>query len=346
MTFLTSPRLLAILSLIIPGNFAQIDHEFPSSYDPNLEIFKRSDLRSAMAKLDPNFWPARGRRNNFDIQKSPKYLLPFDLKYNNLPEYNDLPSSLERRDAVEAVTTGNRGRKTDDEESGVFWAGRGRNVDYRENEPEETFWANRGRSLEDEDKYFYDYLEDPMKKNEEREISKIRTNESNIDDEEKQDEMDTRWRRHRLFVEEPGWVWLMRREAHPAYDVSFAGSKPFQNEKGVFWVARGKKHKKQKREISRFITKTHDYEPCRPYHPKRNSKNVMRELSQLNNNRFWPARGKRPALDLVAKHLAGADRGSFWPARGKRPFEEPEPFYTVAKRSEKPKILKTEKENK
>lgn len=337
-----SAGLLAILLTMVPGNFGrQTSDEFPWTYDSDPEATrtdKRSDLRAAIAgKLDPNFWPARGRRNDdFDPEDASN---PFKKKYRDLDNVSG--------------ATGTRGRKTDDEESGVFWAGRGRNVDRQrspENDPEETFWANRGRSLDGDgeedfvdDNYFYD----------ENQISKNREKDSKTGGNPEDEEIDTRWRRHRLFVEEPGWVWLARREARPAFDVSFAGgAKPFLPEdKGkldLFWVARGKKHKKQKRETGRFKP-----DPCWSFHPKRNSKNVMRELSQLNHNRFWPARGKRPALDLVAKHLAGTDRGSFWPARGKRPETVPTDVSFVwpttrGRRSEKsaqekrdPKVLKT-----
>lgn len=300
--------ILVILSLIVPGNLGQY------TYDAGLEtidnLAKKADIRSSVAgKLDPNFWPARGKKRTIDVDG----LFRFPLDFPEFP-------ALHRRENLDAGTFANRGRKNDDEESGVFWAGRGRDLEHRspENEAEETFWANRGRSLDEDDPFFYDATD-------EKKDDKSEGNRSSSDD--KSDEIEARWRRHRLFVEEPGWVWLARREARPSFDVSFAGSPgPFvPQDKGktdLFWVARGKKHEKQKRDISRF-----KFDPCRSFHPKRNTKSVARELSQLNPNRFWPARGKktvdkRPS-DLVAKHLADrADRGSFWPARGKRPAEE------------------------
>lgn len=261
--------IISCILLIVQLCWAQ---DGPTDSTPRL--VKRGDIRAALAgKLDPNFWPARGRRS--------------DWLSNDDEDEEDDGNYLNRRDSLL-----NRGRKTNEEDPGVFWAGRGRNVPMNERnleeDPLETFWANRGRSTQSDSPD--NFVENPQEPGD-------------------AEEMDTRWRRHRLFVEEPGWVWLSRREAHLPYDVSFAGGTGGSKDKSkvdLFWVARGKKHKKEKRDVSRFRS-----DPCWSFHAKRNAKNVIRELSQLNQNHFWPARGKRPLSELFSD--------AYLSAKGRRP---------------------------
>ncbi|KAL0269743.1 UNVERIFIED_CONTAM: hypothetical protein PYX00_007378 [Menopon gallinae] len=127
-----------------------------------------------------------------------------------------------------------------------------------------VFWAGRGRSFDTKD------LLDP----------------DNTDFWLRKEEVAEPFTENRLFAEEPGWVWLVRK-------------KPNREEEVFCSASNGN----AKREIYRQ----------RLCHPKRKSSNLIREIPQAEQ--FWPLRGKR---DEESWHDGLRDLKTFWPARGRR----------------------------
>lgn len=255
-------------------------------------LMRRTSVRAALAnKMDPHFWPTRGRRSNPDVARQPVVLLqrpsqdeterrqtsdeegPFWAnRGRSIPELEAIlalgpilankghsgeDSSISSRQTdVQGPFWANRGRSAELEE-GPFWANRGRATGLEEG----PFWANRGRSADAEGN---SAEEGPFWANRGRSID---------------ENLSERLQRDLLYAEEPTWISL------PRHGGRRSSTQPADHTGDTFWVARGKKQRRSKRELSL----ADEYWVLR----NRRGNKINRALEQLKDAQFWPSRGKK-----------------------------------------------------
>lgn len=228
--YLSDMHMIAAVILLITVN------GLSGSASPWQRLARRTSVRTALAnKMDPNFWPTRGRRSDLTHQQrqASDEEGPFwanrgrsisqYLEDNDWPISDDIPFWANRPRSTEEGSPpfwANRGRSTEDQ-GGPFWANRGRSTD----EQGGPFWANRGRSLHDLASTSSE--QGPFWANRGRAI---------------EEKTPQRLQRNILYAEEPGWVAL------PQHGNARRSEATSHEQDDTFWVTRGKRQDRTKRE--------------------------------------------------------------------------------------------------